>query len=279
MSLPPPRAPALAAAGQRFPHLWTGLLAALTTVLALVALDRVAQARIGAQAARLADLNLPEYARGMALQREIVRWPHCLPVYGSSELSMYQPTRADLYFRDHPSGFRVVVIGHGGDRCLLMLQELAALGPDACGRKFVVFLSPNWFVAPTDQHVKERVRRQFVKEFSPSQAGSLLLDRRLDGRLKARIADRLLSHREIVEEDSPLLTCALDAARGHSAWRMAWGWLLRPLLALQTTALRWLDRGQTAELYPLPPPPVIGAGAGKPGGASPDARRNRRAAR
>ena len=70
----------------------------LVTTLVLVTLDRVNASRIKRHAAALAALNLPETSRGVALQRRIVRLPRCLPVYGSSELSKFQPTRADLFF-------------------------------------------------------------------------------------------------------------------------------------------------------------------------------------
>ena len=235
-------------------HLWAAGAAVLVTALVLAALDRADTDAIKRQTTVLAALNLPEASRGVALQREIARLPRCLPVYGSSELSNFQPTRADLFFRAHPAaGFRVVVIGQPGDRCLHLLQELAALGDGVRGRKVAIFLSPTWFIAPVNSRRQEHMQRQFSREFSPLQTALLLLNPRLDATLKAAVADRLMEHADSVADSSELLARAL-AVRAADDTR-----LLEPLLAAQAAVSGWQDRWRTAQLAaarPAPPAPA-----------------------
>ena len=245
-------------------HLRAAGAAMLVAALGLFLLDQGARKQIRRHAVALAALNVPEVARGVELQRRLARLPGCLTVYGSSELTQYEPTRADLFFRDCPTGFRVGVIGQPGDRCLLVLQELAALGDCARGRKFAVFLSPTWFIAPAGSHATEHLQRQFARDFSPVQTGLLLLDKRLDAPLKAAIARRLMDRADVIRESSPLLAGAMDAVQGASPWQGVYFRLLTPLLALQTEVLRWQDRRRTAGLeIPSSPPPT-------PHGSSPD---------
>lgn len=241
----------------RLPHLWPAVLALLAAGSILAALDGMAGRRIAHRAVCLAALNLPENSRGIALQRQMAARPDSLLMYGSSELSNFQPTRADLFFRRHPAGFWPVVIGQPGDRCLIILQELAALGESARGRKFVVFLSPNWFLAPGNGHARTHLHRQFARDFSPVQTSALLLDGRLDRPLKEEIARRLMDpdHQDTVGEASPLLACALDSLQGNSPWQAVLFWLLRPLLVLQDDAFCREDRWQTAHLAAARHPP------------------------
>ena len=77
-----------------------------------------------------------------------------LLVYGSSELNLQaaynRPFHATNLFRDRPTGFTVFPVGKAGTTCLIMLQKLAALGPDIRGKKVAISLSPFWFFERLD---------------------------------------------------------------------------------------------------------------------------------
>ena len=180
--------------------------AALLTAAALIAATQVyAGWRLRRYAPRIAALGLPEATRSPVLQRAFVLRPDCLPVYGSSEMAINQPTRPDRFFHRRADGFDVRLVGQAGDRCLPMLQELAALGPEARGRKVAVFLSPVWFLPDVAAASKEHTaHRQFAATFSPLQTGETLLSGELRPALKRRIAARLLDYDAVIRERSPL---------------------------------------------------------------------------
>ncbi len=224
-------------------------LAALLTVLMFAGgLDAYARRQIRRHVARLAALNLPENTRGVALGCQIFALPRCLPVYGSSELDIPQPTRADLFFHAHSPDFRAVVIGRPGDRCIVMLQELAALGEAVRGKKVALFLSPTWFTRVEEAADAPREHRPMVSIFSPLQAGRTLLNTSLSPATRRAVAARLLDYDGIVRERSPLVSQAAHAL-GPRAWPER-GRLLfvTPLLALQNGVLGFQDRVHQVKL-------------------------------
>ena len=120
---------------------------------------------------------LPEKLIGVALPEQAFSDPAVLPVYGSSELSQTQANRADQFFGAHPTGFGAFLMGNPGETSLMIATRLAAAGPDARGKKVVVFLSPGWFLSPELDHMGFNVnflaaaRRHFcVRE--PPQPGT-----------------------------------------------------------------------------------------------------------
>ena len=213
------------------------MTAALLTATALVAATQVyAGWRLRRYAPRIAALGLPEATRSPTLQRALVLRPHCLPVYGSSEMAIAQPTRPDRFFHRRANGFDARLVGQAGDRCLPMLQELAALGPEARGRKVAVFLSPVWFLPDPAADSKEHAaHRQFAATFSPLQTGETLRSGELKPALKRRIAARLLDYDVVIRERSPLVSTAL--------WNLAGTGLVRRGLFAALTPLLWGQNG------------------------------------
>ncbi len=247
----PPSAPVLsipAAKRAQTLYLWAALAALPVVLLAAALFYRHAEKQIEAHTAALAALNIADCSRGVALQHRIARQPDTLLVYGSSELSNFEPTRADLFFRAHPeAGFKACVIGQPGDRCLFILQELAALGESIHGRKVVIFLSPNWFVAP-EEALASRRQRQFEANFSPVQTSLFLLNERVQPSLKKQIALRLLDRQGAIAEISPILARELADYRAPKPLQTALSWLSRPLLLVQAGVFRWQDCCHTAQL-------------------------------
>ena len=225
-------------------------MAAVVVAAALLAgLGMRADSRLKRFGPALASLDLPEATRGAVLQRRIFALPDCLPIYGSSELSGDQPTRADRFFHRKQRGFDAFVFGQPGDRCLEISQELASLGDAARGRKVAVFLSPVWFLPmPQSKGRGRSARQRSAARFSPLQAGRFAVDSPLGPALKRRVAARLLDHRTVIWQRSPLLTVALEGLVGTSWPRRCWFGVLRPLLEVQNQVLTWQERFHWLEL-------------------------------
>lgn len=242
----------------RVAHSRAALAVLLTVTLGLAGLHAYIGHRLKHGARRLAALNLPENTRGVALQRTLFARPHTLPVYGSSELDIDEPTRADLFFAGHGhEDFQAFVIGHPGDRCLPMLQEIASLGGAVRGKKIVLFLSPVWFLPPPAFRAEDhRLHRQMAATFSPLQAGLWMTARPgLKPATKQGIATRLLAYGDVIRARSPLVAGALDSLASRS-WPDRGRWLaVRPLLALQTAVLAWQDLYHQLELLRAHPAP------------------------
>ncbi len=223
-------------------------MAILAAAALLISLNFRAESRLRRFSPALAALNLPEEARGVVLQRRIFERPHCLPIYGSSELSIVQPTRPDLFFHRKGQGFDVCLIGNAGNRCLPILQELASLGEVVRGRSIAIFLSPTWFLpGPAAQKHDHTAHNQFAAIFSPLQAGRLAVDSPLKPEIKRQVAARLLSFDPVIKTRSPLLDVALASLR-EPVWTRRWLFVaLKPLLELQNQIFifqercHWLD--------------------------------------
>ncbi len=230
-------------------HLLPALAAVLVTVVGLVEWGVRARARLKRYGPALASLNLPEAARGTVLQRQIFERPDCLTVYGSSELAIAQPTRADLFFHRKRQGFDVVVVGQAGDRCLALLQELASLGEAARGKKVVVFLSPVWFLPGPEllQH-DHAAHHQFAAAFSPLQTGRFVVDSPLHLPLKRQIAARLLDYSAVIQARSPLLDSALDSLRQPVWTRRCLLAAITPLVEMQNQVLLFQEQCYWSEL-------------------------------
>lgn len=230
-------------------HLLPALAAVLVTVAGLAEWEIRTGARLKRFGPALAALNLPETARGTALQRRIFEMPDCLPVYGSSELAITQPTRADLFFHRKRQGFDVVVVGQAGDRCLVMLQELVSLGEAARGKKVVIFLSPGWFLPGLEppQH-DHAAHHQFAVTFSPLQTGRFAVDSPLKPPLKRQIAARLLDYDSVIRARSPLLSSALASLQRPAWTQNCWLAALTPLVKLQNRVLFFQEQCHWSEL-------------------------------
>src|SRR5438552_18956194 len=84
----------------------------------------------------------------MFIQRTVAREKSVLPLYGSSELIIGVPNRANKFFQNAPTGFQVSPVGTVGATSLIILQKIAALGSDLRGRRLAVSISPAWFLMP-----------------------------------------------------------------------------------------------------------------------------------
>jgi D-alanine transfer protein len=171
--------------------------------------------------------------QGLAFQRAAARAPDVFPLYGSSELIVPLPERADVFFHDAPTGFQVCPVGKVGATPLIMLQKLAALGCDLRGKKIAISLSSVWFLADITQF-------SYEANFSLVTASELMFNSALDFDLKRAIASRMLQFPRTTEKN-PLLGFALSRmASGGPLDRIVFC-ALWPLGKLQTTILDLQD--------------------------------------
>ena len=171
--------------------------------------------------------------QGLAFQRAAARAPNVFPLYGSSELIVPLPDRADVFFHDAPTGFQVCPVGKVGATPLIMLQKLAALGCDLRGKKIAISLSSVWFLPDITQF-------SYESNFSLVTASELMFNSALDFELKRAIASRMLQFPRTTEKN-PLLGFALSRmASGGPLDRIVFC-ALSPLGKLQTTILDLQD--------------------------------------
>ncbi|HEY2143288.1 MAG TPA: D-alanyl-lipoteichoic acid biosynthesis protein DltD [Candidatus Udaeobacter sp.] len=152
--------------------------------------------------------------QGLAFERAAAHRADILLLYGSSELTDPIPNRASDFFFSAPTGFQVCPVGKAGTTALIILQKLAALGPELRGRKIAISLSASSFLAPA-------ARPEFYAgNFSLPAANGTLFGNAIDGNLKAAIAKRMLQFPDTLQEDGLLQLAARCFASGRPVDRI-----------------------------------------------------------
>jgi D-alanine transfer protein len=223
----------------RTPHLAPALAALLLAAAGLVACDLYAIRIENRYLHALAEPMFPIKWQGSALQRAAFNESDLLPLYGSSELLMPNPFHASRIFKSYPSGFNIFPVGNGATTCLIILQRLAAVGPDLRGKKVVITLTPGLFF------LRKMVGEEaYAGNFSRLHASALIFSPQLSLELKQRTAHRMLEYPTTLEGD-PLLRSAVEALgygslTGCLAYAVLW-----PLGQLQIAVLRLQDHWET----------------------------------
>jgi D-alanine transfer protein len=208
------------------PHLLAALLAGAlaTTILAggralAVYLERKTLPEI-------APKTFPLKTRGLVFQRAAAGAPGILPLYGSSELVKRAENKAGDFFRGAPTGFEVSPVGAGGITSIIILQKLAALGPNLEGRKIAISLSPSWFLRTT---VNPEL---YDGNFSSRAASEIMFNGSLGLELKHDIASRMLQFPDSFTKN-PLLDLAIKCFDSPRSLDRALFWCLWPLGKMQ----------------------------------------------
>jgi D-alanine transfer protein len=223
----------------QMPHLGPALVAVLLAILTMAA---------GVGYARLAEAEYvhvlaPEIFEhknvGSALQAAAFREPDLLPLYGSSEMRVADRYHAGTVFRDYPTGFTVFPIGKPGTTCLVMLQDLAAVGSAVHGKKVALSLTPSWFCEGGSVDAAA-----YAGNFSRLHAAELVFSSELSLSLKHAVARRMLAYPAPLTQ-APLLRLAVEQLADGS-WGSQWlYYFLLPLGKLQTGLLRLQDHWET----------------------------------
>lgn len=215
-------------------HLLSGMIA-LVVVALVVGSGPYILARLGPKALKPQILrtsmqkNMGTLLQGLALDD-----PALLPVYGSSELTRQVANRADRFFWDAPTGFRICPVGGPGNTSLLMAQKFAALGSKARDRKVAIILSCSWF------RRAELPADQYAGNFSPAQAMNIVLSGGVSTNIRRRLAERMLDFPDTMKEEPALFANLRGLVSTDSFSRMI-GWSQRPLLYAQRAAMHLED--------------------------------------
>ena len=189
--------------------------------------------------------ELAQEVEGSVLQSEAVRQPDLLPIYGSSEL-LWRSDQGEFngsqVFRGYPTGFALFPVGKQGTPALVILQDLAAIGPELRGRKVAISLSPSWLL-----HNPSEDQAYYAGNFSRLHAGELAFSTDLSYELKREAAERMLPFPATVEQD-PLLKFALERLVDPSPLGPGLYYAALPLGKLQNVVLRLQDHWATLAL-------------------------------
>jgi D-alanine transfer protein len=202
------------------PHLLPALGALLLAAGALLG-GRAYALRVEAQSVHALAANLfPLKSLGIALQRAAFRQPDLLPAYGSSELENRDDYDARRIFKDYPTEFTIFPIAHMGTSALIVLEKLAAIGPEASGKKVVVSFTPPTFFRPL---IGEET---YAGNFSRLHAGELVFSNCLSYDVRQRAARLMLLFPKTLESE-PLLkfgaeSLADDSWLGRCLYHVAW---------------------------------------------------------
>jgi D-alanine transfer protein len=215
------------------PHLFSGIIAVGVAATILFVGRMIAIHLEHKSLHTVAPREFQVKNQGLAFQRAAARAPDVLPLYGSSELIVPLPERADVFFHNAPTGFQVCPVGKVGATPLIMLQKLAALGCDLRGKKIAISLSSVWFLADITQF-------SYEANFSLVTASELMFNSALDFELKRAIASRMLQFPRTTEKN-PLLGFALSRMASGGPLDRIVLCALWPLGKLQTTILDLQD--------------------------------------
>ena len=177
--------------------------------------------------------------QGSALQRAAFRQTDLLPFYGSSELlALHNPYHASNVFQDYPTGFTVFPVAGLQTTTLIMVQALAAIGPDLRGKKVALSLTPYWYYQINDY------AQEYAGNFSPLHAGRLLFNANLSFALRGRAARRMQRYSASLE-NRPLLKFAVNRLANDSPLNRLLYYAVRPFGQLQNWILSLQDHWQS----------------------------------
>ncbi|MEO7933025.1 MAG: D-alanyl-lipoteichoic acid biosynthesis protein DltD [Chthoniobacterales bacterium] len=225
----------------KYPHLLAAAVAVLLVIAIVAMVTHEAREYEAENERSTAQLFFPQKITGSALQRLAFKMGHYLPIYGSSELGSYElqkrvQTKPGDFFINAPTGFKAYPVGRGGTTPLVMLQELAAAGPQVRGHKVVIVLSPNWFAGPLNVS-------NYEGNATLLHTGSLLFGR-FSPELKHDAARRLAQFPAPLEK-SELLKTATAFAASDVRWQRDLSRLLNPMGRGWLFSLQVMDNFET----------------------------------
>jgi D-alanine transfer protein len=163
----------------------------------------------------------PLMFQGEYVQSRMLESKKYFPIFGSSELSRFDPFHPSNYFEANPQGFTPFLYGRGGTQSLIQFMNFAAHADQLKGKKIVFIISPQWF------HKKGIDNAHFDPNYSMLQAYDLAFNNDINPRLKKEVIHRLLKF-DVVKRDS-MLTTMYRSEIGHSDSLRLQADVVRPL--------------------------------------------------
>ncbi|MGV3465061.1 MAG: D-alanyl-lipoteichoic acid biosynthesis protein DltD [Heyndrickxia sp.] len=136
----------------------------------------------------------PLMFQGDYIQSRMLADKKYYPIYGSSELSRFDPFHPSNYFEANPQGFTPFLYGRGGTQSLVQFMNFAAHADQLKGEKLVFIISPQWF------HKKGIDNVHFDPNYSMLQAYDLAFNHSIDSNIKREAIHRLLKF-DVVKRD------------------------------------------------------------------------------
>ncbi len=169
--------------------LFAGIAFVPTSWLAkLIPADRLEESAIGLE---------PTMFQGTYLQNEMLHDSKYVPIYGSSELSRWDPFHPSNYFETNDASFTPYLIGKGGMTSIIHDLNFATHADQLKNKQVVIIVSPQWFVkrGTDEQH--------FAPNYSSLQAYQLPFNKEVDEQVKRDLMRRLLTY-DAVKNDTIL---------------------------------------------------------------------------
>lgn len=220
------------------PHLPASIIALLGAILTAILFVAYASRFEQKHIHSVAQLDFHEVLKGNVLQRLAFKQDDLLVVYGSSELVLIpNEYQAYKFFREYPTGFMVFTVANKGTSMLSMSQDLAALGPDMRGEKFVVSFAPATVTMGPGGAMNAD---NYDPNFSELHALELAFSSHINWETKKLAAVRMLDYPNTLVERPLLKFTLLALADGSTSGRLKY-YLAWPLGRLQILIIRVQD--------------------------------------
>ncbi|MFL0505849.1 D-alanyl-lipoteichoic acid biosynthesis protein DltD [Ureibacillus sp. 179-F W5.1 NHS] len=145
----------------------------------------------------------PNMFQGTYLQSEMLKNSKYVPIYGSSEMSRWDPFHPSNYFETNEAAFTPYLIGKGGMTSIIHDLNFATHADQLENKQMVIIVSPQWFVkhGTDEQH--------FAPNYSSLQAYQLPFNKDVDEQVKRKLMERLMTYNAI--KNDPILYKLYDA--------------------------------------------------------------------
>ncbi|MFD4706347.1 D-alanyl-lipoteichoic acid biosynthesis protein DltD [Gottfriedia sp. NPDC058432] len=148
----------------------------------------------------------PAIFQGITVQRQVMKDPTIIPIYGSSELSRFDEFHPSNYFKVYDPKYTPFLIGRGGTQSLIHFLSLSANYSSLKGKQIIFIISPQWF------NKRGLDEQRFDPNFSKLQAIEFAKNNKIPMDIKERAINRLLDY-SIVRNDKMLSTLMRQALR------------------------------------------------------------------
>ncbi|WP_088068236.1 D-alanyl-lipoteichoic acid biosynthesis protein DltD [Gottfriedia luciferensis] len=166
--------------------------------------------------------------QGIAVQKEVMKEPNFVPIYGSSELLRFDSFHPSNFFEKYDPKYTPFLIGRGGTQSLIHFLSLSSVYPYLKDKQIVFIVSPQWF------NKRGLDEARFSPNFSKLQAIELANNNQIPIDIKKRAIHRLLDY-SIVKNDhmlSTVLKNSIGEKTNQPADNIMANYLVNPYLSI-----------------------------------------------
>ncbi|WP_212920321.1 D-alanyl-lipoteichoic acid biosynthesis protein DltD [Ornithinibacillus bavariensis] len=184
----------------------------------------------------------PLMFQGDYLQGRMLADDKYFPIYGSSELSRFDPFHPSNFAEANNLDYTPFLIGRGGTQSLILFMDLASQAEQLKGKKIAFIVSPQWFITEGIDNA------HFEPNYSMLKAYNLAFNDTIDPELKREAIRRILQF-DVVKRDTILTTLyeyEISPSKEHH-WKAK---LVRPLAYMKKKLLEKKDLYYAAFGFP-----------------------------